>query len=242
MKWYTLAVAQGNSDAESALAALEETIEQMEQLKQLITQAERGDAESQYQIALMYESGKSVEKDLVTAISWAKKSRSNDHLKGDELYRNLIIKDFIYGSDIRALDKLSNAFAANCNLKCVFDKGWGLIDITKDGFLSLAEIARFQRNLVKYAVVKQEKETLDTGEIAGINLVSILALPVTASSVLHSFDYNNDNVLSKNEVIGDETELASLIGKNGDKLPGELNFESLGNRLRKSMGILELFK
>ena len=127
VKWYTLAVAQGNSDADSALAALEETIEQMEQLKQLITQAERGDAESQYQIALMYESGKSVEKDLLTAISWAKKARSNDHLKGDELYRKLIINDIavkqlIYDCPplLQAVGKWgATAFGAMLTTKCL---------------------------------------------------------------------------------------------------------------------------
>ncbi len=36
-------------------------------------------------------------------------------------------------------------------------------------------------------------------------------LPITASSILHSFDYDDDGLLSENEVLGD-TAFAELVG------------------------------
>ena len=42
-------------------------------------------------------------------------------------------------------------------------------------------------------------------------------MPITASSVLNSFDYDNDGLLSKNEVFGD-TEFSKLVGINIDIL------------------------
>ena len=120
------------------------------------------------------------------------------------------------------------------NIKCAFDKVWAYLDITKDGYLSLSEIARFQRNIVKFAAVQQDQNGLKTEDIAAINLASIIFLPITASSILHSFDYNNDGLLSKNEVL-DDTEFSKLVGVNVDTLATGLDFQSLGKKLKRSM-------
>ena len=109
-----------------------------------------------------------------------------------------------------------------------------VLDITKDGHLSLSEIARFQRNIVKFAGVHQDQTELKTEDIAAINLASIIFFPITASSILHSFDYNNDGLLSKNEVL-DDTEFSKLVGVNVDTLATGLDFQSLGKKLKRSM-------
>ena len=71
-----------------------------------------------------------------------------------------------------------------------------------------------------------------TGYIVAINIVSVSFLPITASSVLHSFDYNNDGLLSKGEVFG-ETEFAKLVGLDADTLMGGVNFETLSKQLQE---------
>ena len=151
----------------------------------------------------------------------------------------LILQDMIYGSDLRAFETLQKTLETNCkqNIKCAFDKVWAYLDITKDGHLSLSEIARFQRNIVKFAAVHQDQNVLKTEDIAAINLASIIFLPITASSVLHSFDYNNDGLLSKSEVL-DDTEFSKLVGVNVNTLATGLDFQSLGEKLKDSMNLI----
>jgi hypothetical protein len=155
----------------------------------------------------------------------------------------LLLQDFVYGSDIRKLENLGKSVETLCkrDIKCAFDKVWVYLDITKDGRLSLSEIARFQRNILKFSVAHQNKNKLKTEDFAAINLASIIFFPITASSILHSFDYNNDGVLSKKEVFGD-TEFSKLVGVDVDTLATGLDFQSLGKKLQDSMGNIPFLK
>mgnify|MGYP001475271019 CR=1 FL=1 len=159
------------------------------------------------------------------------------------LANQLIGEKVMDTSDIRKLENLGKSVETLCkrNIKCAFDKVWAYLDITKDGHLSLSEIARFQRNIVKFAAVHQDQNVLKTEDIAAINLASIIFLPITASSVLHSFDYNNDGLLSKSEVL-DDTEFSKLVGVNVDTLATGLDFQSLGEKLKDSMNQIPFLK
>ena len=64
----------------------------------------------------------------------------------------------------------------------------------------------------------------------GIQSISILLLPITAKAILNSYDYNNDGVLQKEEVLGD-TDFAELMGFSTKSVSGNLDFKSLGQRL-----------
>jgi hypothetical protein len=158
-------------------------------------------------------------------------------------YGELVLQDFVYGSDIQKLENLGKSVETLCkhNIKCAFDGVWMYLDISKDNRLSLAEIARFQRNIVKFAAVHQDQNALKVEEIAAINLASIMLLPITASSILHSFDYNNDGLLSKNEVLGD-TEFSNLVGVDINTLATGLNFQSLGEKLQSFMNQIPFLK
>ena len=158
-------------------------------------------------------------------------------------YGELILQDFVYGSDIQKLENLGKSVEILCkhNIKCAFDEVWTYLDISKDNRLSLAEIARFQRNIVKFAAVHQDQNALRVEEIAAINLASIMLLPITASSILHSFDYNNDGLLSKNEVLGD-TEFSKLVGVDINTLATGLDFQSLGEKLQSFMNQIPFLK
>jgi hypothetical protein len=205
--------------------------------------AKQGNAFAQYNLGLMYDKGRGVPQDYKTAVKWYRLAAEQGNAVAQERYGELVLQDFVYGSDIRKLENLGKSVKTLCkgNIKCAFDKVWAYLDISKDGRLSLAEIARFQRNIVKFAAVGQDKNVLKTEEIAAINLASIIFLPITASSVLHSFDYNNDGVLSKNEVFGD-TEFSKLVGVNVNTLATGLDFQSLGKKLQDFMGNIPFLK
>ena len=189
----------------------------------------------------MYDNGEGVPQDDETAMKWFGLAAKQGNSDAQQRYGELLLEDFVYGSDVRALKDLGKSVETFCrgNFKCAFDKIWAYLDITGDGRLSLAEIARFQRNILKFGVLAQKEKVLSqkekndmTGNIIAINLASIIFLPITASSVLHSFDYNNDGLLSKGEVFG-ETEFAKLVGLDADTLMGGVNFETLSKQLQE---------
>jgi uncharacterized protein len=205
LKWYEL-VAKSDDDHHRELA--EKKLPSLR--KKIIVQKEQ-DADAQYRLALRYKNGDGVEKNLSTALSWARKAHQQGHSEAGKLHGHLILQDFLFAGDVRELDTLSKVVKKSCkgNMKCSFDKVWAYLDITGDGFLSLAEIARFQRNIIKYSAANQEDTKLETEDFAAINLATIIFLPITASAIVHSFDYDNDGLLSKNEVFR-ETEFAKL--------------------------------
>ena len=216
--------------------------------------AKQGVARAQFALGLLYEVGDGVPQDDKTAVKWyrlaAKQGNADAQKEVEKLQEKIehergeiLLQDFVYGNDIRKLEDLRNSVNNLCkgNIKCSFDKVWAYMDISKDGRLSLAEIARLQRNIVKFSAVGQDKNAIKTEEIAAINLASIIFLPITASSVLHSFDYNNDGFLSKKEVLGD-TEFSKLVGVDVDKLATGLDFQSLGEKLKNAMNLIPFLK
>lgn len=228
-------------EAEAQRKRLEELAAQ--QLRDLMARSEQNDPEAQYQLAKRYRDGAGVDEDAAKALKLADTARRQGHEKAGELFGELILQDLVYGSDVRAIDALQQAVEDNCddNPKCVFDRVWSYVDRTGDDHLSLAEISRFQRNLVKYGAAKQEEEKLSTEEIAAINLASVIVLPITAASIPHSFDYDNDGVLSRDEVFG-ETEFAKLVGVGSKDLTANVDFQALGSKLQEALTLLPIGK
>ena len=152
-----------------------------------------------------------------------------------------ILDNFVYGDDVQAINDLKYTIETTCDhdVKCAFENVWAYMDITGDRQLSLAEIARFQRVMIKYWVVEQEQLEVNVEDVAGVNLASILLLPITASSILHSFDYDDDGVLSPEEVLGDP-EFAKLDGVDAESFAAGIDFEGLGEKLRNSLQLLPL--
>ena len=89
--------------------------------------------------------------------------------------------------------------------------------------------------------IDEGENVLETEDFAAIQLASIIFLPITASSVLNSFDYDNDGLLSKNEVFGD-TEFSKLVGINIDIFSSGFEFKSLGKKLQDAMEVIPLLK
>ena len=204
--------------------------------------AERNHSDAQYTLALFYRHGNIVEEDPVPAMSWARKAHLNGHPEAGELYGELLLEDFVYRSDIQAIETLrETVVTCHRNIKCAFEAVWAYMDLTGDGRLSLAEIARFERMLVKYTAVQQEQPKFEVGEIAAMNIASIILLPITASSILHSFDYDDDGLLSEHEVLGD-TAFAELVGIDAESLASGIDFQSLGESLQNSLELLQLLQ
>ena len=220
----------------------------------IVALAERGAVDAQFALATCYEEGsEQFKKSIPTAIDWARKSYEGGYDDAKELYDRLhmiakdrlLLQEFVFASDVRTLRSIAESVRTTCTgeyaIKCAFDQLWKYIDVTGDQHLSQAEIARFQRNIVKFVAVEQEDEELKTEDIAAINLASIMLTPVTAAAILGSFDYDNDGQLSKNEVMSDEA-FAEMLGLDSDDVGNAIDFESLGQRLRDALNQLPFFK
>jgi TPR repeat protein len=203
--------------------------------------ASKGEGMAQYEIAMHFDLGYLVSKNPKTALSWGMKARSNGVESADKLIGEILINDLVYGSDVQKLRDLSQLLNDECyrDLECAFDKVWKHLDISQDGNLSLAELSKFQRDLVQFAYIEELGSDVEIADAAAINLTSILLLPITSSSILHSFDYNNDGTLQKEEVVG-QTEFAKLVGVDAQSLINGVEFQALGNKLSSSMKNLRL--
>lgn len=203
--------------------------------------ASEGEGMAQYEIAMHFDLGYLVSKNSKTALSWGMKARSNGVESADKLIGEILINDLVYGSDVQKLRDLSQVLNDECyrDLECAFDKVWKHLDISQDGNLSIAELSKFQRDLVQFAYIEEMGSDAEIANAAAINLTSILLLPITSSSILHSFDYNNDGTLQKEEVVG-QTEFAKLVGLDAQSLINGVEFEALGNKLSSSMKNLRL--
>ena len=203
--------------------------------------ASEGEGMAQYEIAMYFDLGYLVSKNSKTALSWGMKARSNGVESADKLIGEILINDLVYGSDVQKLRDLSQVLNDECyrDLECAFDKVWKHLDISQDGNLSIAELSKFQRDLVQFAYIEEMGSDVEIADAAAINLTSILLLPITSSSILHSFDYNNDGTLQKEEVVG-QTEFAKLVGLDAQSLINGVEFEALGNKLSSSMKNLRL--
>ena len=198
--------------------------------------AEQGNEQAQVNLAEMYAEGRGIPQNNIEAIRlYTLAAKQGNQIAKDAL-PNVLLIDFIYGHDVQKMDNLREKILTICstNFRCAFDEVWQYLDITKDGNISLAELSKFQRNLVKYVYVNQAwnevVEKVKVEDIAAINAISILLLPITSSSILNSFDYNNDGTLQKKEVFGD-SEFAKLIGIDTKSLITGMDFQDLGNRL-----------
>ncbi len=203
--------------------------------------ASKGDGEAQYKLAKDLYLGRLIKKNPKAALTWAMKASSNGSDAAESLVGEILINDLVYGNDAQKLRDLAQVIDSVCSKdpKCAFDAVWKHLDISQDGSLSLAELSKFQRDLVQFAYIEEMGDEVEVADAAAINLTGILLLPITSSSILHSFDYNNDGTLQKEEVVG-ETEFATIVGVDSESLLRGIEFEALGNKISAAMKDLRL--
>ena len=108
-------------------------------LREIKPLAEQGNADAQSLLGIMYEFGQGVPENIKTALKWYRLAADQGVARAQKRYGELVLQDFVYGSDIRKLENLGKSVETLCkrNIKCAFDKVWAYLDITKDGYLSL---------------------------------------------------------------------------------------------------------
>ena len=76
------------------------------------------------------------------------------------------------------------------------------LDITGDGNLSSAELARLFR-VAGYLAAISESDGATSDDLAAVLAASLPVAPLMASAIVHSFDYDNDGVISLAEISQD---------------------------------------
>ena len=121
---------------------------------------------------------------------------------------------------------------------CV-DYFWSFLDVSGDGYLSLAEIARGIRLLTKWSTVeraKAEGRPVDAETKLGIHVIGILISPIGAKPVLASYDYDNDGLLSQAELFAD-TDLAGVVELSQRPVADIIDIEGIMAKLQAIMGM-----
>ena len=96
-------------------------------------------------------------------------------------------------------------------------------DVSGDGKLSTAELSRLVR-VATYIAAVSGNDVIQNNELAGAITATIPIAPVLSSAVVHSFDYDNDGVLSLKEMAQDRGTLFAEIEPNvGGQLGTRLN-------------------
>ena len=97
------------------------------------------------------------------------------------------------------------------------------IDVSGDGALSTAEIARLFR-VAAYVAAVSEDEPANNDELAGVMAASLPIGPLMASAMVNSFDYDNDGALSLAELSQDRgTLIEQLEPDTGGEINSRLN-------------------
>jgi hypothetical protein len=97
------------------------------------------------------------------------------------------------------------------------------LDISGDGKLSRAEIARVLR-VTAYVAAVSEDDAAQNDDLAGISAASLPIGPLMASAIVNSFDYDNDGLLSLAELSQDRGTLTSQLEPDtNDELSSRLN-------------------
>tara|TARA_B110000003_G_C16548996_1_gene495818 strand:- start:128 stop:865 length:738 start_codon:yes stop_codon:yes gene_type:complete len=190
--------------------------------------------------SLIHHQGLGVPKDFRKALEFALASVEDDR-PASPLVSELIIENLLLQQDIYKLQQLSSHLETTCSVDwdCIFHGVWDFIDITGDDNISLAELAKFQRGLVKLTYAENVEYKVE--QASAMVIGSILVLPIAASSILNSFDYDNDGLLQKDEVIGDN-EFAAMVGIDSGAIFESFQFKDMGQSLLKSMNFLPFLK
>lgn len=193
--------------------------------------------DSAKRLAENYLDGVFVEHDVSQALRYAKLAVKAGALNADQLVSEIVLRDFVYGNDMRAFKMLEGRITGECSkdIECAFDTVWSFLDVSKDSQLSLAEISRFQRLIVKLALVEKATGRPDLAELSAATGSSLLLSPVVSTAIINSFDYNADGFLAPSEVLGD-SEFSELVGINAKTLSDGFDLEGLQYKLRKNFG------
>lgn len=153
------------------------------------------------------------------------------HEPSKSLLRNVMLDNLVYKNQVDKMHSLEVRLETECeqNPRCAFESIWDFLDVSGDQNISLAELAKFQRMLVTVAY-SANQDDVELEEILGVQSMTVMLFPMISKAIISSYDYNDDGVLSRDEVLGD-TDLAELLGFTRQSISSDLDFKSLGQRL-----------
>jgi len=114
----------------------------------------------------------------------------------------------LYGEMLAVLAGLDAAeMACAANPQACADALFSVGDVNPNGSLNTAELSRLIRVLVQLGAVEQGNG--DADEQAAMIAVSVPLAPILARALISSFDYDGDDGLSLEEILGDRVVLPS---------------------------------
>ena len=138
----------------------------------------------------------------------------------------------LYNSQLRQIE--DRCFGQEKTLSCI-DDFWNVADVSRDGELSVAEVTRLLRmifgRLAHDNYLEEYQEFLDlsvgsalatppeSDEVAAV-LVMAAAGPVVSHAIMANFDYDDNGLLSRQEVLHDVA--ADLVLTSVETLPSEV--------------------
>ncbi len=157
----------------------------------------------------------------------------------------LTLDAMLFDSDVARVSRIIAEFRSRCAYEgeqpeaaaeCV-DYVWSALDISGDGLLSLAEIARGLRMFAKWSAHEQaraEKAPLDSATKLGIHTLGVLFSPLGAKPLLDSYDYDDDGRLSREELFAD-MDFADALALSQRPLADAIDLESIIEKLQQIM-------
>gem|GEM_PF-6752369 len=238
IKWYRRAAEQGHPTAQFKLGNLflfgfGVAMDEKEAVKWYRLAAEQGFLKAQLQLASLLAREPPGSPERREALRWYGAAAQGGDAQAGQTYGRMLLADVIFDSDVAALLKTLAHMESACNsIDCVFNALWEFADVSRDGKISLAEVARVQRIMLKYGINDTTDKKLDLEDKLGISLVGILVSPIVGSAVLHSMDYNNDGFLAKEEVLAN-TELAEIVGVSGKDVRKGIDMKKLEEKVKE---------
>jgi hypothetical protein len=106
-------------------------------------------------------------------------------------------------SAFQGFGEIAAACAEDSGPRCLA-KAFAFADVTGDGRLSPAEIARLLRALTFFVVyLANDKTIVPTSEMVASSAVAALVTPLLVNSIMTTFDYNGDGAVSLDELLQD---------------------------------------
>ncbi|MCD8504468.1 MAG: hypothetical protein LRY49_05510 [Burkholderiaceae bacterium] len=140
---------------------------------------------------------------------------------GNTLPRSQVL---LHGEPVALLQVLSNAQSiCQTNRQACASELFAGIDVSGDGNLSTAEIARLFR-VAGYLATVSEDTPASNDELVGVVAAALPVGPLIASAIINSFDYDDNGVVSLAELSQDRgTLIDQLEPETGDELNSRLN-------------------
>ena len=211
---------------------------------------EQGNGAAQLKLGEIYAAGLAVDRDLRQSAHWYKKAGEHGDVRAKEALAKVeeeLVKEqlehFLIGEDVARLqgflaetEKACQGESEEKKIGCAIDRFWQFSDVSGDGKLSLAELSRWVRLLLK-VMVHEQKAEMEIEEKLGIVLAGIYAGPLLSVSILHSFDYDNDELISRQEAFADSN-FAQMVGLDISRTARVVDVDRVRAKL---LGLLMIF-